>query len=92
LAKKYKGWGTDLLGNTLVEKFLVEQWCEVERHSFLPLVDRILFEIFLSPLWGGTMDEAAVEINIGKMNEVLDIYGERLSKSKYLTSNFARNA
>jgi glutathione S-transferase len=60
----------------------------VEGHSFLPLVDRILFEIFLSPLWGGTIDEAVVEINIGMLNEVLDIYEERLSKRKYLVGDF----
>jgi len=88
LAKKYKGQGTDLLGNTLAEQALVEQWCEVEGHSFLPPADTILFEIFLSPLWGGTTDDAAVEINIGKLDEVLDIYEERLSKSKYLAGDF----
>jgi len=76
----------------LTEQTIFEQWCEVEGHSFLPPADSIFLEIFLSPLWGGTMDEVAMEINIGKLNEVLDIYKERLSKRKYLASDFARNA
>jgi len=88
LAKKYKEQGTDLLGNTLAEQALVEQWCEVEAQSFYSPANIILFEIFLSPLWGGSTDEAAVEINIGKLNKILDIYEERLSKSKYLAGDF----
>ena len=64
----------------------------MEGHSFLPPVDNIFLEIFLSPLWGSTTDEVGVEINIVKLKEVLDIYKERLSKRKYLVGNFARNA
>jgi len=88
LAKKYKGQGTDLLGNTLAEQALVEQWCEVEGHSFFPPASTILFQTVLRPLRGGATDEAVVEINIGKLNKVLDIYEERLSKSKYLAGDF----
>jgi len=88
LAKKYKGQGADLLGNTLAEQALVEQWCEVEGHSFFPPASTILFQTVLRPLRGGATDEAVVEINIGKLNKVLDIYEERLSKSKYLAGDF----
>jgi len=34
LAKKYKGQGTELFGNSLSEEALVEQWCEVEGQSY----------------------------------------------------------
>jgi len=88
LAKKYKGQGTDLLGNTLAEQALVEQRCEVEGHSFFPPASTILFQTVLRPLRGGATDEAVVEVNIGKLNKVLDIYEERLSKSKYLAGDF----
>jgi len=88
LAKKYKGQGADLLGNTLAEQALVEQWCEVEGHSFFPPASTILFQTVLRPLRGGATDEAVVEVNIGKLNKVLDIYEERLSKSKYLAGDF----
>lgn len=88
MAKKYEGQGADLLGNTLAEQALVEQWCEVEGHSFFPPASTILFQTVLCPLRGGATDEAVVEINIGKLNKVLDIYEERLSKSKYLAGDF----
>lgn len=88
LAKKFKGQGTELLGNTLAEQALVDQWCEVQGHSFYPPASTILFQTVLFPLRGGTTDEAVVEINIGKLNQVLDIYEERLSKSKYLAGDF----
>lgn len=88
LAKKYKGQGTDLLGNTLAEQALVEQWCEVEGQSFSTPASAVLFQTVLLPMRGGTTDEAVLEINIGKLNKVLDIYEERLSKSKYLAGDF----
>jgi len=88
LAKKYKGQGTDLLGNGLSEQALVEQWCEVEVQSFYPPASSIVYETFVKPMSGGSTDVAAVELNMGKLNKVLDIYEERLSKSKYLAGDF----
>jgi len=35
-AEKYKNQGTDLLGKTIEERGLVEQWLEVEAHNFNP--------------------------------------------------------
>lgn len=84
LAKKYKGQGTDLLGNSLSEQALVEQWCEVEGQSFYPLASSIVYETFVMPLSGGSIDVGAEE----KLKKVLDIYEERLSKSKYLAGDF----
>jgi len=85
LANKYKGQGTDLLGNNLSEQALVEQWCEVEGQSFYPLASSIVYETFVMPMsGGGSIDVAAEE----KLNKVLDIYEERLSKSKYLAGDF----
>jgi len=88
LAQKYKGQGTDLLGNGLSEQALVEQWCEVEGQSFYPPASSIVYETFVKPMSGGSTDVAAVELNMGKLNKVLDIYEERLSKSKYLAGDF----
>nr|AHA46527.1 phi class glutathione S-transferase [Larix kaempferi] len=88
LAKKYAGQGTDLLGSTLAEQALVDQWCEVQSQSFFSPAAAILFQTVLLPIRGGTTDEAAVAINIEKLNKVLDIYEERLSKSKYLAGDF----
>jgi len=88
LAQKFKGQGTNLLGSTLSEEALVYQWCEVEGQSFNPPISTIISQILVVPMRGGSTDEAAVEMNIEKLGKVLDIYEERLSKSKYLAGDF----
>eukprot|EP00253_Pinus_taeda_P002013 PITA_02013 len=88
LAKKYKGQGTELFGNSLSEEALVEQWCEVEGQSYNSPAMTISVQILFVPMRGGTTDEAVVETNVEKLVKVLDIYEERLSKSKYLAGDF----
>jgi len=88
LAKKYKGQGTELLGSTLSEHALVEQWSQVEGQSFNSPASTILFQTALVPMRGGITDEAVVGSNMEKLGKVLDIYEERLSKSKYLAGDF----
>jgi len=88
LAKKFQGQGTNFLGSTLSEEALVYQWCEVEGQSFNPPAFSICTQILNVPMRGGSTDEAAVEMNVEKLEKVLDIYEERLSKSKYLAGDF----
>nr|ACL37469.1 phi class glutathione transferase [Cathaya argyrophylla]ACL37470.1 phi class glutathione transferase [Cathaya argyrophylla] len=88
LAKKYKGQGTELLGKTVLEQAVVDQWCEVEGQSFNSPASTIVAQTIFVPMRGGTTDEAAVEVNVEKLKKVLDIYEERLSKSKYLAGDF----
>nr|WAA68426.1 phi class glutathione S-transferases [Pinus yunnanensis] len=88
LATKYRGQGTELLGNNVSEQALVDQWCEVEGQSFNPPASTILFQTFVVPIKGGRTDEAVVKMNVEKVVKVLDIYEERLSKSKYLAGDF----
>jgi len=88
LAKKYMGQGTDLLGSTLTEQALVEQWCEVEGQSFRGPAFSIIEQILLAPILGDSTDEEAVKISVEKVGKVLDVYEERLSKSKYLAGDF----
>ena len=57
-----------------------------EGQSFNPAASTIVSQILIAPLMGGNTDEAAVEKNIEKLRKVLDIYDDRLSKSKYLAS------
>jgi len=88
LAKKFQGQGTNFLGSTLSEEALVYQWCEVEGQSFNPPALSIVSQILFVPMRGGSTDEATVEMNVEKLEKVLDIYEERLSKSKYLAGDF----
>lgn len=89
LAKKYNGQGSpNLLGSTVEEEAVVEQWCDVEAHHFNPPCYAIVSQIIINPLKGGTTDEAVVASNEEKLSKVLDVYEEWLSKSKYLAGDW----
>ncbi|XP_058082331.1 glutathione S-transferase F13-like [Magnolia sinica] len=60
---------------------------DVEAHNFNQPISAIIHQI-LSPLLGGTTDDQVVETNVEKLSKVLDVYEERLSKSKYLAGDF----
>ncbi|KAI3495572.1 hypothetical protein L1887_37916 [Cichorium endivia] len=87
-AKKYKSQGTDLLGKTVEEQGLVEQWLEVEAHNFNPPANNLVLHIMFSPLFGITRDEKLIKESEEKLAKVLDVYEDRLSKSKYLAGDF----
>ncbi|KAF8007748.1 hypothetical protein BT93_K1672 [Corymbia citriodora subsp. variegata] len=87
-AEKYKHQGTDLLGKTLEERGLIEQWLEVEAHSYQPPLRDLVHKIVLAPILGLTSDLKLIKESEDKLCKVLDIYEERLSKSKYLAGDF----
>ncbi|XP_058084132.1 glutathione S-transferase F13-like [Magnolia sinica] len=89
IATKYKAQGTDLLRQDNLKEFgLVEVWLEVESQAFNPPISAIVYQISISPMLGGTTNDQVVEANVEKLAKVLDIYEERLSKSKYLAGDF----
>ncbi|KAL4563611.1 hypothetical protein LXL04_027656 [Taraxacum kok-saghyz] len=87
-AEKYKSQGTDLLGKTIEEEGLVNQWLEVEAHIFEPPVFNLVQQIMFSPYFGLTGDEKVIKESEEKLAKVLDVYEDRLSKSKYLAGDF----
>jgi glutathione S-transferase len=88
-AEKYRSQGVELLGKTIEEKGLVEQWLEVEAHNFNPpAYNLIIHGLFPSLLVDGTPDPKVIEESEAKLVKVLNIYEERLSKSKYLAGDF----
>ncbi|XP_030466724.2 glutathione S-transferase F9-like [Syzygium oleosum] len=87
-AEKYKHQGTDLLGKTIEERGLVEQWLEVEAQSFHPPIFDLVLKIVFGPFLGLTPDPKLFKESEDKLCVVLDIYEERLSKSKYLAGDF----
>ncbi|RDX68956.1 Glutathione S-transferase F9 [Mucuna pruriens] len=87
-AEKYKDQGTDLLGKTLEERGLVEQWLEVEAHNYYPPIYNLVMNILVSPLLGLPSDPKVIQESEEKLGKVLDIYEERLSKTKYLAGDF----
>ncbi|KAL3695887.1 hypothetical protein R1sor_009963 [Riccia sorocarpa] len=89
IATKYEGQGTPLYGKTPTEKALVEQWVEVESQNYSPVTSALNFQLFIKKLFTGEgPDEAAVAVEVPKLNAVLDIYEARLTESKYLAGDF----
>ncbi|XP_057434046.1 glutathione S-transferase F9-like [Lotus japonicus] len=88
LAEKYKNQGTELLGKTIEERGLVEQWLEVEAQNFHPPLHKLVLHVLFAPIRGFPSDPKVIEESEVKLLKVLDIYEERLSKSKYLAGDF----
>ncbi|PIA39849.1 hypothetical protein AQUCO_02600363v1 [Aquilegia coerulea] len=87
-AEKYKSQGTELLGKTIEERGVVEQWLEVEGQNYHQPIYDIIVQLKFNPKLGKPVDMKLVEESEQKLGKVLDIYEERLSKSKYLAGNF----
>ncbi|XP_058195416.1 glutathione S-transferase F9-like [Rhododendron vialii] len=87
-AEKYKAQGTDLLGKTIEERGVVEQWLEVEAHNFHPPVYNLVLHTLFSSKLGFPADQKVIQESEEKLGKVLDIYEERLSKCRYLSGDF----
>ncbi|KAI4388879.1 hypothetical protein MLD38_001169 [Melastoma candidum] len=86
-AAKYADQGTDLLGKTPEERAMVDQWLEVEAHNFNDQVFNLVFNILILPRMGKQGNLMVVDESERKLEKVLDVYEERLSKSKYLAGD-----
>ncbi|KAJ9172830.1 hypothetical protein P3X46_016031 [Hevea brasiliensis] len=87
-AEKYKSQGTDLLGKSIEERGLVEQWLEVEAQNFHPHIYNLTLHILFASALGFPPDEKVIKESEEKLGKVLDVYEERLSKSNYLAGDF----
>uniref|UniRef100_A0A1D1YVS2 glutathione transferase n=1 Tax=Anthurium amnicola TaxID=1678845 RepID=A0A1D1YVS2_9ARAE len=86
-AAKYENRGPKLLGRTLEERAVVEQWVDVEAMTYDALVFPIVFNLVIRPRLGLPADAAAARNGVEKLEEVLDVYEQRLSKTKYLAGD-----
>ncbi|KAJ4712385.1 Glutathione S-transferase [Melia azedarach] len=86
-AAKYADRGPNLIGTTLEEKALIDQWLEVEAHNFNDLVYNIVLQLIILPRMGQRGDLALVHSLEQKLEKVLNVYEERLSKSSYLAGD-----
>ncbi|XP_031472941.1 glutathione S-transferase F9-like [Nymphaea colorata] len=87
-SEKYSSQGTDLHGKTIEERALVEQWLEVESHNFNAPALSLVFQLMYASKLGIPQNEEEIKSSEEKLNKVLDVYEERLSKSKYLGGDF----
>ncbi|KAL5574313.1 hypothetical protein UlMin_023910 [Ulmus minor] len=83
-ANKYAEQGPNLLGSTAEERALVDQWLEIEAHNFNDMVYTLVLQLVILPRMGERGNLALVSSCEQKLEKVLDVYEERLSKSRYL--------
>ncbi|KAL5983820.1 hypothetical protein ACLOJK_017915 [Asimina triloba] len=91
IATKYKGsdGADDLLRlDNLKEAAVVNVWMEVESQTFNQPISAIVYQILVTPLFGKATDDELVETSSEKLEKVLDVYEERLSKTLYLAGDF----
>ncbi|GER27234.1 glutathione S-transferase [Striga asiatica] len=86
-AKCASNGGTNLLGNTLEETALVDQWLEIEVNNYNPLIYTMVLQLLVLPRMGQKGNMELVHNCRGKLERVLDVYEERLSRSKYLAGD-----
>lgn len=86
-ANKYAAKGPDLLGATLEEKAMVDQWIEIEAHNFNDLVYTLVLQLLVLPRMGKRSNLDVVHTCEEKLEKVMDVYEERLSKRSYLAGN-----
>ncbi|KQK04356.1 probable glutathione S-transferase GSTF1 [Brachypodium distachyon] len=86
--RKYKTEEVNLLreGN-LEESALVDVWLDVEALQFDPVMHSVFYQHRVVPVLGGTTDAKMVEVSIGKLKKVLDVYEAQLSKHRYLAGD-----
>ncbi|XP_038977374.1 probable glutathione S-transferase GSTF1 [Phoenix dactylifera] len=89
VARKHKSSGPDLLreGN-LQESAMVDLWLEVESQQYNPIISSIVYECLISPIYGGVPDRKLIDANVEKLGKLLDLYEDRLSKTKFLAGDF----
>ncbi|XP_027334478.1 glutathione S-transferase F12-like [Abrus precatorius] len=86
-AAKYANRGPNLLGKSLEERAMVDQWLEVEAHNFNDLCFNIMFQLVILPRMGQAGDLALAQSCEKKLEKVLDVYEQRLSQSIYLAGD-----
>ncbi|KAI3879597.1 hypothetical protein MKX03_037745 [Papaver bracteatum] len=85
VAHKYEGTGTDLLRHDNIEEAaMVGVWIEVESQQFNPPAVKIIYQNFVAPLRGETLNQPIIDESVKKLDQVFDVYETRLSNSKYL--------
>eukprot|EP00475_Leptophrys_vorax_P041800 TRINITY_DN7886_c0_g1_i1.p1 TRINITY_DN7886_c0_g1~~TRINITY_DN7886_c0_g1_i1.p1 ORF type:complete len:219 (-),score=19.49 TRINITY_DN7886_c0_g1_i1:226-882(-) len=88
VADKYSDQGPNLLGKDALERGLVNQWIDVEGHSFTPEVLTIAVERCIKPFFfKAEPDEAKIETAKGKLAKVLDVYEKHLEGREYLVGD-----
>ncbi|KAI3829593.1 hypothetical protein L1987_03719 [Smallanthus sonchifolius] len=87
LAHSYADKGNDLIIKDPKKMAIVAVWIEVESQKFEPASSKLVWELGYKPMFGMTTDDAVVEENEKKLEQVLDVYESQLSQCKYLAGD-----
>nr|AFZ39132.1 phi class glutathione S-transferase [Physcomitrium patens] len=88
LAEKYEGQGTPLLGKTLKERAIINQWADSEAQNFQPATGPMVREAFVAAFGIRPVDEEVVAAGMKKLDQVLDVCEAHLAKgTKYLAGD-----
>lgn len=87
LAEKYKDQGVPLLGKTLKERAVINQWCEIESQNFNVAAASLIREMYMSSLERRPINEEHLDSCKTKLEAILDVYDVHLSKNKFIAGN-----
>ncbi|CAA0388142.1 unnamed protein product [Arabidopsis thaliana] len=88
IAEKHREKGTNLTRHEdSKEAAIVKLWSEVEAHHFNPAISAVIHQLIVVPLQGESPNAAIVEENLENLGKILDVYEERLGKTKYLAGD-----
>lgn len=89
IAEKFKGQGPAILGNTLEEQAIVNQWVETEGHQFNDLAFAPWsMEYYLGYKENRLVREEVLAPLHARLEKFFDRVEDQLSKNKYLAGNF----
>ncbi|GLT73265.1 hypothetical protein SLA2020_451360 [Shorea laevis] len=83
-AAKYADHGPNLLGSSLEERAVVDQWLEVEAHNFNELIYTLVLQLVILPRMGEPGDLALAHTCEQKLEKVLDVYEQRCQRAAIL--------
>lgn len=90
IAAKYVNEGPNLVGKSLEERGVVDQWLEVEANNLNPLILQVVLQLVILPRMGigeEKIDSTLVQDCVQKLEKAFDVYEQRLSKHHYLAGD-----
>ncbi|KAG8073353.1 hypothetical protein GUJ93_ZPchr0006g40652 [Zizania palustris] len=77
----------NLYGTGSLERASIEQWLQTEAQNFSPPSSALVFHLAFAPLLNIPQDSAVIAENEKKLQQVLNVYDDLLSKNEYLAGD-----
>lgn len=76
-----------LYGTGSLERASIEQWLQAEAQNFSPPSSALVFHLAFAPHLNIPQDQSVIAENEKKLQQVLNVYDEILSKNEYLAGD-----